>query len=100
MPFASTCPTPRRILQKIAEAYGTRTFEKIFAKFYPKCENISVDYAILEPRSAKGERASNLFCIPANYGWNDLGSWAALLRASRGPCYETATSFTRTQVSR
>jgi len=65
-------------LQKIADAYGTRAFEKTFARFYPKCENISVDYAILEPRSAKGERASNLFCIPANYGWNDLGSWAAL----------------------
>ena len=33
---------------------------------------------MLEPRSAKGERASNLFCIPADFGWNDLGSWAAL----------------------
>jgi mannose-1-phosphate guanylyltransferase len=65
-------------LQKIADAYGTQVFERTFARFYPKCENISVDYAILEPRSAKGERASNLFCIPANYGWNDLGSWAAL----------------------
>lgn len=69
-------------LQKIAGAYGTRSFESTFARFYPKCENISVDYAILEPRSAKGERASNLFCIPANYGWNDLGSWAALYEHS------------------
>lgn len=65
-------------LQKIADAYGSRQFERVFAKLYPKCESISVDYAILEPRSAKGEHASNLFCIPANYGWNDLGSWAAL----------------------
>ena len=71
-------------LQKIADAYGTRAFEKTFARFYPKCENISVDYAILEPRSAKGERASNLFCIPANYGWNDLGSWAALYEHRAG----------------
>ncbi|HUR37032.1 MAG TPA: hypothetical protein VM009_04390, partial [Terriglobales bacterium] len=38
----------------------------------------SIDYAVLEPRSAKGEMASNLFCIEANFGWNDLGSWAAL----------------------
>ena len=75
-------------LQKIADAYGTRAFEKTFARFYPKCENISVDYAILEPRSAKGERASNLFCIPANYGWNDLGSWAALYEHRVGRCYE------------
>lgn len=71
-------------LRKIADAYGTRAFEKTFARFYPKCENISVDYAILEPRSAKGERASNLFCIPANYGWNDLGSWAALYEHRAG----------------
>ena len=33
---------------------------------------------MLEPRSAKGEHASNLYCIPADFGWNDLGSWAAL----------------------
>jgi len=33
---------------------GTREFESTFKTLYPKCENISVDYAILEPRSAKG----------------------------------------------
>jgi mannose-1-phosphate guanylyltransferase len=33
---------------------------------------------VLEPRSAKGEHASNLYCIPADFTWNDLGSWAAL----------------------
>lgn len=84
-------------LQKIADAYGTRLFEKTFARFYPRCENISVDYAILEPRSAKGERASNLFCIPANYGWNDLGSWAALYehRARDGEnVLQAASGFT------
>jgi mannose-1-phosphate guanylyltransferase len=65
-------------LQDIAQAYGTKKFERRFRELYPKCENISVDYAVLEPRSAKGERASNLYCIPASFGWNDLGSWAAL----------------------
>lgn len=65
-------------LQDIAAAYGTRRFESIFRELYPRCENISVDYAVLEPRSAKGEHGSNLYCIPAEFGWNDLGSWAAL----------------------
>ena len=37
-----------------------------------------MDYAVLEPRSAKGEHHSNLFSIPADFGWSDLGSWAAL----------------------
>jgi mannose-1-phosphate guanylyltransferase len=65
-------------LEKIAASYGTPDFQRIFARLYPKCENISVDYAVLEPRSAKGEHSSNIFCIPADWGWNDLGSWAAL----------------------
>lgn len=65
-------------LEQIAEAFGTRKFDETFARLYPKCENISIDYAVLEPRSAKGEHSSNLYCIPADFGWNDLGSWAAL----------------------
>jgi len=65
-------------LEAIAAAFGTPDFERVFAERYPQCENISVDYAILEPRSAKGEHQSNLYCLPADFGWNDLGSWAAL----------------------
>lgn len=65
-------------LEQIATSYGTPSFKKTFAKLYPQCENISVDYAVLEPRSAKGEHSANIFCIPADWGWNDLGSWAAL----------------------
>ncbi len=65
-------------LETIAAAHGTPEFEEVFAREYPHCENISVDYAILERRSAKGERRSNIFCLPADFGWNDLGSWASL----------------------
>jgi len=46
--------------------------------FVPFFEDISVDYALLEPRSAKGEGKSGIVCIPASFDWNDLGSWAAL----------------------
>jgi mannose-1-phosphate guanylyltransferase len=65
-------------LEAIAAAYGTPEFECVFAREYPKCENISVDYAILERRSVKGEHRSHIFCLPADFGWNDLGSWASL----------------------
>ena len=71
-------PETAPLLEQIAAAHGTPAFDQVFADLYPRCENISVDYAILEPRSAKGEHHSNLFCLPANFGWNDLGSWAAL----------------------
>ena len=71
-------PKTAPLLEQIAATFGTRKFESTFRKIYPKCENISVDYAVLEPRSAKGEHNSNIFCLPANFGWNDLGSWTAL----------------------
>jgi len=71
-------PETAPMLETIAAAYGTPQFDQVFAELYPQCENISVDYAILEPRSAKGEHKSNLYCLQADFGWNDLGSWAAL----------------------
>src|ERR1017187_9460849 len=71
-------PETAPLLESIAAAYGTPQFEEVFRSLYPKCENISVDYAVLEPRSAKGEHLSNLYCLPAEFSWNDLGSWASL----------------------
>jgi mannose-1-phosphate guanylyltransferase len=71
-------PNTAVFLEKIAADYGTPKFAATFRRLYPKCENISVDYAIIEPRSAKGEAQSQIFCLPADFGWNDLGSWTAL----------------------
>ncbi|MGB6194592.1 MAG: mannose-1-phosphate guanylyltransferase [Terracidiphilus sp.] len=71
-------PETAPLLEGIAAAYGTPQFEETFRSLYPRCENISVDYAVLEPRSAKGEHLSRLFCLPAEFSWNDLGSWASL----------------------
>lgn len=71
-------PKTATLLEEIAAAYGTSKFAALFRRLYPKCENISIDYAVLEPRSAKGEKASNIFCLRADFGWNDLGSWTAL----------------------
>ncbi|MGD0733377.1 MAG: mannose-1-phosphate guanylyltransferase [Terracidiphilus sp.] len=71
-------PETAPLLEGIAAAYGRPEFEEVFHALYPKCENISVDYAVLEPRSAKGEHLSNLYCLPAEFSWNDLGSWASL----------------------
>lgn len=71
-------PETAPLLETIAAAYGTPQFETVFNDLYGKCENISVDYAVLEPRSAKGEHISHLYCLPAEFGWNDLGSWASL----------------------
>ena len=71
-------PKTASLLEEIAITFSTRKFAATFRRLYPKCENISIDYAVLEPCSAKGEHAGNIFCLPADFGWNDLGSWTAL----------------------
>jgi mannose-1-phosphate guanylyltransferase len=71
-------PETAIVLQQIAATFGSRKFTETFRRLYPRCENISIDYAVLERRSAKGEQQSNIFCLPADFGWNDLGSWTSL----------------------
>jgi len=72
--FPNTAP----VLERIAASFGTADFDSTFTELYPKCENISIDFAVLEPRSQKGEGKSGISCILASFGWNDLGSWTAL----------------------
>ena len=73
-------PAMAPLLERIAEAYRTSKaeFDRVFAEVYPQCENISIDYAVLEPRSAKGEAGSGIYCLPGDFEWNDLGCWSAL----------------------
>ncbi len=47
-------------------------FEDDFIKNnYQKCENISIDFAIME-------QAQNVHVLPVDFGWNDLGTWGSL----------------------
>ena len=59
-------PETAPLLEAITAAYGTPHFEEVFRAAYPKCENISVDYAVLEPRSAKGEHLSTFTAFRRN----------------------------------
>jgi mannose-1-phosphate guanylyltransferase len=80
------CPAMAPLLEKIAAAHGASRseFARVFAEVYPLCQSISIDYAVLEPRSAKGEAESEIYCLPADFAWNDLGSWAALYEYMAG----------------
>lgn len=51
--------------------YNTAEEQGFIAENYPKAENISIDYAILENSDA-------IFTLPATFDWNDLGTWGAL----------------------
>ena len=80
------CPAMAPLLERIAEARGVSKteFDSVFAEVYPQCENISIDYAVLEPRSAKGEAGAEIYCLPGDFDWNDLGCWSALHEHAAG----------------
>jgi mannose-1-phosphate guanylyltransferase len=62
---------------RIAEAIGTSRYAAVLAREYRRLENISVDYALLEPAS-RDPQHTRVFVIPASVGWSDIGSWAAV----------------------
>ena len=63
--------TMYELFKKGEDTYNTENEVDFIAKAYPEAENISVDYAILEP-------STNIYVLPANFDWNDLGSWGSL----------------------
>ena len=52
-------------------SYNTLQESSFILENYPKAENISVDYAIMES-------STNIVVFPANFDWNDLGTWGSL----------------------
>src|SRR5258708_3838349 len=66
-------PKTHPSLEKLAASIGTRAYESKLRAIYPKLENISVDYAILEP-ATRQEGPARVAVIPAEIGWSDIGS--------------------------
>jgi mannose-1-phosphate guanylyltransferase len=64
-------------LESLSESIGKSSYERKLRAIYPKLENISVDYAILEP-ATRQPGAPSVFVVPAEIGWSDIGSWAAV----------------------
>lgn len=48
-------------------------FEEVLEEKYPEVENISVDYGIME-------KAENMYVIPCDFGWDDIGTWYSVER--------------------
>jgi mannose-1-phosphate guanylyltransferase len=79
-------PKTHEALENLAEFIGTRNYDRKLRAIYSKLENISVDYAVLEP-ATRTDGPQRVFVIPAEVGWSDIGSWAAvyeLLAKKRG----------------
>lgn len=69
--FKNNQPGLFELFEKGIGDYNTNSESDFIKENYPKAENISVDYAIME-------KSSNVYVIAAEFDWNDLGTWGSL----------------------
>lgn len=70
-------PKTHAALMRLSETIGTPRYPAALKREYSRMENISVDYAILEPAS-RDPKHSRVLVIPTEIQWSDIGSWAAV----------------------
>ncbi len=69
--FENYQPEMHQLFESHKSKLNTTEEANSVQEFYPLCNDISVDYAILE-------NAKNVTVIPGDFGWSDLGSWSSL----------------------
>ncbi len=58
-----------------ASVMGTDKEDSFIQEIFPTCPNISIDYGIME-------KANNVYVMPSDFGWSDLGTWGSLYELS------------------
>jgi mannose-1-phosphate guanylyltransferase len=58
-------------LDAIDAAFGTPGYKRTLARIFPECPSISIDYGVME-------KSKRIAVVPADFGWSDVGSFAAL----------------------
>lgn len=61
-----------KLLQKLPNIYE-KNYNKVLDDIYPQCESISIDYAVME-------KSKNIYVIPSDFGWDDIGTWKSIER--------------------
>ncbi|MDA9089958.1 mannose-1-phosphate guanylyltransferase [Maribacter arcticus] len=69
--FQKYQPKQYKLFRDGLVCFNTDDERKFISENYPKAENISIDYAILE-------NSSSIFVLEASFDWNDLGTWGSL----------------------
>ncbi|OFX27682.1 MAG: mannose-1-phosphate guanylyltransferase [Bacteroidetes bacterium GWA2_31_9] len=54
---------------------SAKSEESIIHAIYTECQNISIDYGIME-------KASNVYVLCSDFGWSDLGTWNSVYEHS------------------
>lgn len=73
-------PRINNIFERMQNVMGTSQEQETINKVYPDCDNISIDYAVME-------NAEEIFVFLADFGWSDLGTWGSLLLQSQRDMY-------------
>ncbi len=60
-------------LEKIQASIGTADYQKTLEEVFPTLESQSIDYGVME-------KAKNVWVLPGDFGWDDVGSWLAVGR--------------------
>ena len=69
-------PTMAKVFERMLPYYYTDKEQEMVDELFPTCENISVDYAIME-------KVDEIYVFPASFGWSDLGTWGSLHENSK-----------------
>ena len=69
--FQLNQPGLYQLFESGISSYNTSSESAFISENYPKADNISVDYAIMED-------SPNIYVLPATFDWNDLGTWGSL----------------------
>jgi len=69
--FNKSLPKMVAVLDDANKVYNSDLETDFIKANYEKCENISIDFGIME-------NAENVYVLPVDFGWNDLGTWGSL----------------------
>lgn len=59
------------VMDELESSLFTDKEQTELKRLFPTCEKISIDYAVME-------KAQEIYVLPAEFGWSDLGSWGSL----------------------
>ena len=69
--FRTFLPDMAALFEEGSDIYGTDMEQEFINRKFADCQNISIDYGIME-------KAHSRYTIPAEFGWSDIGTWGSL----------------------
>jgi mannose-1-phosphate guanylyltransferase len=83
--FRQHMPEMHDLFSGEAEKLNTAEEVQVIEGIYPQCPNTSIDFGVME-------KASNVYVIPASFGWSDLGTWNSAWENMEKDYFENAVA--------